>query len=284
MFPRPIIAITLVVAFISQDVSVFASTSVLLQTSMPSVSVFVQASSNVSSQTSPSVTPASSSISSTTVTTPNTTLAATTQPRSSTVAAPATDGTSSATSPLAPTGVSTTKPPQKPTCGKVTFVWKKPWNDSYVNNTQFVTDTKNELKAALSKYEEVEVSKLQVTNEKGDTLVNFTLCLANRDKNSYIEDELTDKLEITGLKFEASGVTFKDWKAKDCLGCSTGGPITIERECEPKEQYSCNGVKIPSEESNDCVKYCSAGVQKREISTFILVLGIVLAFSVNFWK
>ena len=56
-----------------------------------------------------------------------------------------------------------------------------------------------------SKYEEVEVSKLQVTNEKGDTLVNFKLCLANRDKDSYLEDELTDKLDITGLKFEASG-------------------------------------------------------------------------------
>lgn len=56
-----------------------------------------------------------------------------------------------------------------------------------------------------SKYEEVEVSKLQVTNKKGDTLVNFKLCLANRDKDSYLEDELTDKLDITGLKFEASG-------------------------------------------------------------------------------
>lgn len=129
----------------------------------------------------------------------------------------------------------------------------------------------------------MEVSELQVRNEKGDTLVNFKLCLANRDKNSYLEDELTDKLNITGLKFEASGVTFKDWKAKSCTGCSTGGPITIERECEPKK-YSCNGVKIPSEETKDCVEYCSAGVQKREISTFILVLGIVLAFSVNFWK
>ena len=55
------------------------------------------------------------------------------------------------------------------------------------------------------KYEEVEVSKLQVRNEKGDTLVNFKLCLANRHKDSYLEDELTDKLDITGLKFEASG-------------------------------------------------------------------------------
>ena len=36
-----------------------------------------------------------------------------------------------------------------PACGKVTFVWKKPWNDSYVNNTQFVIYTKNELKTAL---------------------------------------------------------------------------------------------------------------------------------------
>jgi len=113
--------------------------------------------------------------------------------------------------------------------------------------------------------------------------VEFKLCFTNRDKNSYLEDELTDKLDITELKFEASGVTFKDWKAKDCKGCSTGGPITIERECEPK-QYSCNGVKIPSKESKECVEYCSAGVQKREISTFILILGIVLAFSVNFWK
>ena len=56
-----------------------------------------------------------------------------------------------------------------------------------------------------SKYEEVEVSKLQVTNKEGDTLVNFKLCLANRHKDSYLEDELTDKLDITGLKFEASG-------------------------------------------------------------------------------
>ena len=35
--------------------------------------------------------------------------------------------------------------------------------------------------------------------------MNFKLCLANRDKDSYLEDELTDKLDITGLKFEASG-------------------------------------------------------------------------------
>ena len=55
------------------------------------------------------------------------------------------------------------------------------------------------------KYEDVKVSKLQVTNEKGDTLVEFTLCFTNRDKNSYLEDELKDKLDITKLKFEASG-------------------------------------------------------------------------------
>ena len=36
-----------------------------------------------------------------------------------------------------------------PACGDVTFVWKKPWNASYVNNTQFVNDTKDKLKTAL---------------------------------------------------------------------------------------------------------------------------------------
>ena len=59
-----------------------------------------------------------------------------------------------------------------------------------------------------SKYEDVEVTKLQVTNETGHTVVEFKLCLANRDKNSNLEEELIDKLDkwnITGLKFEASG-------------------------------------------------------------------------------
>lgn len=56
-----------------------------------------------------------------------------------------------------------------------------------------------------SKYEDVKVSKLQVTNETGNTLVEFKLCFTNTDKNSYLEDELTDELDITELKFEASG-------------------------------------------------------------------------------
>ena len=36
-----------------------------------------------------------------------------------------------------------------PASGKVTFVWKKPWNDSYVKNTQFVNYTNNKWKTAL---------------------------------------------------------------------------------------------------------------------------------------
>lgn len=59
-----------------------------------------------------------------------------------------------------------------------------------------------------SKFEDVEVSKLLVTKEKGDTLVEFELRLANRDENSYLEELLNDTLhkwDIAGLKFEASG-------------------------------------------------------------------------------
>ena len=54
----------------------------------------------------------------------------------------------------------------------------------------------------------MEISELQVTKEKGDTLVEFELRLANRDENSYVEELLNDTLHnwnIAGLKFEASG-------------------------------------------------------------------------------
>ena len=61
-------------------------------------------------------------------------------------------------------------------------------------------------------------------------------------------------------------VTFGEWKAKDgeCNKCSSGGggPITLERECQPKTaEYSCDGVKTMVE-SQDCLKYCdpSAGM------------------------
>ncbi|CAH3046401.1 unnamed protein product, partial [Porites lobata] len=115
------------------------------------------------------------------------------------------------------------------------------------------------------RFEDVEISELQVTKEKGDTLVEFELRLANRDENSYLEELLNDTLHnwyITGLKFEASGVTFENWTAKDeCKVCSEGGAghFIIQGECVQGEQCSCNGVKT-TKESNDCVKYCSAEV------------------------
>ena len=58
--------------------------------------------------------------------------------------------------------------------------------------------------------------------------------------------------------FEEVKLTGWKAKAKECKKCSDGGggPITIERECEPKTaEYSCNGVKTMME-SLDCVNYC----------------------------
>ena len=57
-----------------------------------------------------------------------------------------------------------------------------------------------------------------------------------------------------------TGVALTDWEAKEgecedkCEGA--GGPIIIERECEP-EEYSCKGHE-KTRETNDCTTYCSS--------------------------
>lgn len=145
-----------------------------------------------------------------------------------------------------------------------------------------------------SKYGHVKVSDLQVDDKDGDINVTFKLCLVVKNNAGYIEDVIKiwkkfGNESFTEQEFRAGEVKLTDWKAKakECKKCSEGGggPFTIERECEPKTaKYSCNGVKTMME-SADCLKYCNtpkSGAQK--ISPFDVVLGILLAFSVNFWK
>ena len=59
-----------------------------------------------------------------------------------------------------------------------------------------------------------------------------------------------------------TGVSFKDWKAKEgeCEDkCErAAGPFSIVRECEPDAGFSCDGLKEPTEETEDCAKYCSS--------------------------
>jgi len=146
-----------------------------------------------------------------------------------------------------------------------------------------------------SKYGNVNVSGLKVNEKDGYVNVTFKLCLVVIKNNTgFLEDVIKrwkkfGKESVTEQEFQAGEVKLKDWKAKakECEKCSKGGggPFTIERECEPKTaKYSCNGVKTMME-SADCLKYCNtnmSGAQK--ISPFDVVLGILLAFSVNFWK
>ena len=58
------------------------------------------------------------------------------------------------------------------------------------------------------------------------------------------------------------GVKFSEWGAKDgeCKKCSDGGggPIVIERKCDPEPNHSCKGLKN-TKKVNECVKYCNAG-------------------------
>ncbi|XP_078365532.1 uncharacterized protein LOC144649810 [Oculina patagonica] len=122
------------------------------------------------------------------------------------------------------------------------------------------------------------------------------LCLVFNETNSdFIEDVFKNKVETgeisAGLKvikgsaeFEAVGVSFKDWKAKEgeCAKCEEGGggPIVIIRTCQvDTEGYSCKGLKTPTKESKDCVEYCPSNSAATTVPSLILAIGMFLSFS-----
>ena len=61
-------------------------------------------------------------------------------------------------------------------------------------------------------------------------------------------------------------VEFGNWKAKEgecenkCDGAA--GHFTIVRECKAKAEFSCNGLKKKTEETEDCTKYCPSRAGK----------------------
>ena len=64
-----------------------------------------------------------------------------------------------------------------------------------------------------------------------------------------------------------TGVSF-NWKAKEgqCEEkCDkTTGPISIVKKCKPDAKFSCDGLKEPTDETDDCPKYCSSTGRMKE--------------------
>ena len=65
------------------------------------------------------------------------------------------------------------------------------------------------------------------------------------------------------------GVSFKDWKVKEgeCekkCEAGAGGPFSIVKKCEPDAKFSCDGLKEPTEETEDCATYCSSTGRMKE--------------------
>ena len=51
-----------------------------------------------------------------------------------------------------------------------------------------------------------------------------------------------------------------EWKpvgdeCKKCGSSGAGGPFSIKQECTP-EDHSCKGLKLDTDETQDCNKYC----------------------------
>ena len=61
-------------------------------------------------------------------------------------------------------------------------------------------------------------------------------------------------------------VEFVDWEAKEgeCENkCDTsGGHFTIVGKCKAKAEFSCNGLKKKTKETDDCTKYCPSRAGK----------------------
>lgn len=127
------------------------------------------------------------------------------------------------------------------------------------------------------------LSELTFSKANGNwTIAKGKVCVVFKPGvDFYMEDA---KLNFTtNYTFEATGVTYSEWKAMDCecKKCDGGGgPFVIERVCESKE-YSCQGHKNKSQESKDCVKYCpsASSLVVAAFSNLILAMWISLSFN-----
>ncbi|KAJ7337136.1 hypothetical protein OS493_009990 [Desmophyllum pertusum] len=137
---------------------------------------------------------------------------------------------------------------------------------------------------------DVKVTEITFTEKAGQVQVMAKLCLVVKADDVYIEDVFTAKVKsgkldetflvkVDSAKFEAVGVTVRDWKAKEgeCTKCNKGGAgeFVIERTCTLVEN-GCKGLK--NKTSKNCVEYCSAA--SITVNSFlILTLGVLLSFS-----
>lgn len=204
------------------------------------------------------------------------------------------------------TSVAPTEAPRK-TCGVISVVFNYAWNESFANSQSPAVKIMKlgiglliqQLYNDSSKYENVKVSNLTLKEKAGRVQLVFKLCMIIKNA-AFIEDifmNLVKTGRITGNlrvvkdsgEFEAYGVKFFDWKAKDgeCKKCSQGGggPFEIEAgKCKPEAGYSCAGLRT-TEKSSDCVKYCDSSAAAIRIPSFILAtLGIFLSYSCYIWK
>lgn len=181
---------------------------------------------------------------------------------------------------------------EKLACVLYTICRDIPWKDEYKDKT---SKDYEELKNSISKlicdifkWFACKVEILEVSFYKapwGGTIAIVKVCLHLKPFPTpfYFEDVQLIIPHTTNYTSEPVGVTYSEWKAKDgeCKKCDGGGgPFVIESVCESKE-YSCQGHKNKSQESKDCVKYCSSASSLVVAAVSNLILAMLISLSIS---
>ncbi|KAL9975546.1 hypothetical protein ACROYT_G012718 [Oculina patagonica] len=198
--------------------------------------------------------------------------------------------------------IATTGPrPSEKTCAKLGVIVNVTWDKIFQNNSSDLLEqaVRKLFSDALTmlytgKHDDVLVSEVKFTEKDKMVFAKGKLCLVFNDDADFIEDVFKKKVETGELRagfpvikgsaeFEAVGVSFKDWKAKEgeCKKCEEGGggPIIIVRTCQVEtEGLSCKGLKT-TKKSDDCVEYCPSSSTAITVSSLVLAIGIFLSFS-----
>ncbi|XP_022807356.1 uncharacterized protein LOC111344399, partial [Stylophora pistillata] len=183
------------------------------------------------------------------------------------------------------------EPTKKSTCVLYTICRDIPWKDEYKDKaSKDYEELKNYIsklicdffKRFACKVEILEVSFCKAPCGGTTAIVKVCLHLKLVPTPFYFEDVQLIIPLTTNYTSEPVGVTYSEWKAKDCE-CKKcyegGGPFVKESVCESKE-YSCKGYKNKSQESKDRVKYCpsASSLVVGAVSNLILAMWISLFF------
>ena len=181
------------------------------------------------------------------------------------------------------------KPTVESSCGRYVIpLYPSPWNDDLKDNSscnyQILKKNLTNIICVELKIRVSVVINLELTFKKaagGWLTVEVKVCLDFK-LEVVIDMEAILHNFATNYTYEAVGVTFSEWKAKDgeCKKCDGGGgPFMIESVCEEKE-HSCRGQKNKSKKSMDCAKYCSSSAQVvAAVSNLILAMWISISYN-----